>query len=146
MNFIDGAFFFYMFVGLYMSGLFLFLYLPNRNKLYSYPKGKPESVSIIVPCYNSEKNIGVTIESLLNLNYPKDMIEIIVVDDKSTDGSARIVEGYTKKYSNVRLIQHKKNCGNAAGTTNTGIKNAKYNYIAVADDDSTPERDNLLKM
>ncbi len=114
--------------------------------MYSYPKGKPEPVSIVMPCFNEGKHIGQAIESLLKLNYPKNMIEIIVVDDKSTDNSADVVREYVKKYKNVRLIVNKRNSGKAAEPTNIGVKAAKYGYIVVADSDSTPERDALIKM
>jgi len=146
MNFVDFLFFFYTFVGLYMLILMIIVYLPHRKEMFNYPKGKPEPVSIVIPCYNEAKSIGKAIENLLNLNYPKQMIEIIVVDDKSTDNSVEIIKQYTKKYSNVKLIVNKKNSGGAAEPTNLGIKAAKYNYIAVADADSYPEKDALLKM
>lgn len=145
-NFIDAVFFFYMFVGLYMSSLLLFIYLPRRREAFDYPKGKPEPVSVIVPCYNAEKNIGRTIESILALDYPKGMIEVIVVDDRSTDGSVKVARSYAKKYKNVRVIINAKNSGGAAQPTNIGIKAAKYDYIAVADDDSVPEKSALKKM
>lgn len=146
MNFVDFAFFAYMFTGLYMTSLFIILYFNNRREIFSYPASRFEPVSIVVPCYNAEKRIGGVIDSLLGLDYPKEMIEIIVVDDKSTDGSARVIEGYTKKYENVRLIVNSRNSGKAAEPTNLGIKAAKYDYVAVADDDSTPDRDALKKM
>lgn len=146
MTLIDFIFFFYMFIGLYMSSLFSFIYWPNRKKMYDYPKGHPEPVSIVMPCYNEGEHIGEAIESLLNLNYPKNMIEIIVVDDKSRDNSVKVIRRYARKYKNVRLIVNKKNSGGAAEPTNIGIKAAKYDYIAVADADSTPARDALLKM
>ncbi|HVY01570.1 MAG TPA: glycosyltransferase family 2 protein [Candidatus Nanoarchaeia archaeon] len=146
MTFVDIVFFAYTFIGLYMLSLFLFLYIPNRHRLFDYPKGKPEPVSIIMPCFNAEKSIGNAIEHLIQLNYPKNMFEIIVVDDKSQDNSAKVVREYMKKYSNVRLIVNKRNSGGAAEPTNLGIKAAKYKYIAVADDDSFPEKDALLKM
>tara|TARA_Y100000310_G_scaffold239681_1_gene243360 strand:- start:1872 stop:3008 length:1137 start_codon:yes stop_codon:yes gene_type:complete len=114
--------------------------------LFDYPKGRAEGVSIIVPCFNAEKTIGSAIESLLDLDYPKDMIEIIVVDDKSSDQSRRIVEKYVAKYGNIRLIENSRNSGGAAEPTNLGIKAAKYDYVAVTDDDSMPERDALIKM
>jgi cellulose synthase/poly-beta-1,6-N-acetylglucosamine synthase-like glycosyltransferase len=135
-----------MFVGFYMISLFFFIYWPNRNRIFYYPKGKPEAVSIIVPCYNEEKNIGQALESLLNLNYPKDLIEIIVVDDKSTDNSVEIIQKYTKKYKNIRLIVNTRNSGKAAEPTNIGIKAAKYKYVVLTDGDSSPERDALAKM
>jgi len=129
-----------------MLSLMIIVYIPRRKEMFSYPKGKPEPVSIVMPCYNEADSIGKAIESLLNLNYPKDMIEIIVVDDCSKDNSAEIVKQYTKKYSNVKLIVNKINSGGAAEPTNIGIRAAKFNYIAVADADSYPEKDALLKM
>ena len=77
-NFIEFVFFLYMFVGLYMLSLLVIIYLPNRFRLFKYPKAKPEPVSIIVPCYNAEHDVGKTIESILDFNYPKNLIEIIV--------------------------------------------------------------------
>jgi cellulose synthase/poly-beta-1,6-N-acetylglucosamine synthase-like glycosyltransferase len=145
-NFIEGVFFFYIFLGLYMTGLLLFLYYPNRKRLFEYPKGKLENVSVIVPCYNASKDIGKTIDALQEMDWPKDMIEIIVVDDKSTDNSVEVVRRYEKKYNNVRLIVNKRNSGGAAEPTNIGIKAAKYEYIAVTDDDSSPQKDALRKM
>lgn len=146
MNFVDIVFFIYMFIGLYMLSLFILIYLPNRNKLFLYPKTKLEPVSIIMPCYNEAENIGEAIESLMNLNYPKNMLEIIIVDDKSTDNSVEVIKKYSEKYENVKLIVNKKNSGGAAEPTNIGIKAAKYNYIAIADSDSAPESDSLKKM
>ncbi len=146
MNFIDVVFFIYIFIGIYMLSLFVFLYLPNRRNIFHSPESRPEKVSIIVPCYNAEKNIGFTLDSLLNLDYPKDMIEIIVVDDKSKDRSTDVVRRYAKKYKNIKLIVNSRNSGGAAEPTNIGIKAAKYDYIAVTDDDSTPQRDALRKM
>ncbi|MDP4039054.1 MAG: glycosyltransferase family 2 protein [Candidatus Pacearchaeota archaeon] len=145
-NFVEFAFFFYIFVGLYLTSLLFFIYISNRKKLFYYPIGKPEPVSIVIPCYNAEKTIGQAIESLLRLNYPREMIEIIVVDDKSTDDSVRIVEEYTGKHSNIKLIKMDKNSGGAAEPTNLGVLNAKYNYVSVTDDDSSPEPDALIKM
>jgi cellulose synthase/poly-beta-1,6-N-acetylglucosamine synthase-like glycosyltransferase len=143
---IDGIFIFYMFLGFYMLSLFLFIYYPRRDSMFSCPKGKPEPVSIVVPCYNEGKTIGTTIESLLKLDYPKEMIEIIIVDDKSKDNSAEVVRQYMKKYKNVRLIVNKRNSGGAAEPTNIGVKAAKYKYIAVTDADSSPQPDALIKM
>ena len=69
--------------------------LRNNNK---FPK-----VSIIIPAHNEEKNILRTINSVLNLDYPKDRLEIIVVDDSSTDNTSNVV----KKYRQVKLVYNK---------------------------------------
>lgn len=143
---IDVIFLIYMFLGLYMSVLTILLYLPNRKKLFEYPRSKPEPVSIVVPCYNEGETIGRTIQSLLELDYPKDMIEIIVVDDKSKDDSVKIAKEYEKKHKNVHVLVNSRNSGGAAEPTNIGIKAAKFNYIAVTDADSFPQKDALKKM
>lgn len=146
LTWIDYVFLFYMFVGFYMLSLFLFIYLANRKTMFDYPKGKLEPVSIVVPCYNEGDLIGKTIESLVNLDYPKDKIEVIVVDDQSSDNSVAVARRYEKKYKNVRVIVNPVNSGGAATPTNLGVKAAKYDYIAVTDADSSPEPDALKKM
>lgn len=143
---IDVIFFVYMFLGLYMTLLMVLIYFPNRKKMFSYPPSKPKPVSIVVPCYNEGKTIGRTIESLLELDYPKEMIEIIVVDDQSKDDSVKIAKQYEKKYKNVKVIVNSRNSGGAAEPTNIGVKAAKYDYIAVTDADSFPAKDALRKM
>lgn len=129
-----------------MTLLMLSIFFLNRKKIFEEYKGKPEPVSVVIPCYNEEKEIGAAIESILNLNYPKEMIEIIVVDDKSTDNSVNIIKAYVKKHSNVKLIVNKRNSGKAAEPTNIGIKAARYNYIALTDADSSPDKDALIQM
>jgi len=147
LNFIELAFYVYLFIALYMTSLLVFIWVPNRKNLFSYPFGKAVPVSIIMPCYNDSGTVAHALDSLLNLRYPKEMIEIIVVDDKSNDNSVEIVRKYVEKYSGrIKLIVHSKNSGGAASPTNTGIKAANYDFIAVTDSDSTPEADALIKM
>ncbi|MEK6927698.1 MAG: glycosyltransferase family 2 protein [Nanoarchaeota archaeon] len=146
MNWIDFAFFFYMFVGIYMLSLLIITNYSKKEQLFYYPKGKPEPVSVVMPCFNDSEHLGEAIEALLALDYPKEMLEIIIVDDKSSDNSVEIAKQYARKYKNIRFIQRKTNSGGAAQPTNDGILNAKYNYIAVVDSDSTPRKDALIKM
>ncbi|MEX0920703.1 MAG: glycosyltransferase [Candidatus Pacearchaeota archaeon] len=146
LSFIDYVFLFYTFIGLYMISLMILVYFPNRKEMFYHPKGKPCPVSIVVSCYNAASNIGNLVKRLQNLDWPKDMIEIIIVDDCSTDGSQEIIKKYAKKYDNIRYILREKNFGRAAGPLNQGIKIAKYDYIVVCDDDSDPDRDALKKM
>lgn len=147
LNWIEVIFFVYMFLGLYLLFLFLFIYLPSRKELFHYPPSTLVPVSIVMPCYNEEAHIGKALDSLLALHYPRTLLEIIVVDDASTDGSASVVRTYVRRYPKiVRLIVHSRNSGCAAGPTNTGVKAARHAYVAVADADSTPEPDALRKM
>jgi len=114
--------------------------------MFNHPQFKHEPVSIVIPCYNEAKHIGNTIESLLSLDWPKKMIEIIIVDDRSSDDSVKIARRYARKYKNVKVIVNKINSGGAAEPCNIGIDAAKYNYVAITDADSRPAPDVLNKM
>src|SRR3989344_567163 len=146
-NFIELVFYIYLFIALYMTSLLIFIWLPNRKRLFDYPKGIPVPVSIVMPCYNESSTIAKALDSLLNLDYPKDLIEIIVVDDRSKDNSVEIVKRYVQKYpGKIKLMINSRNSGGAAEPTNIGVKAAKYEFIAVTDADSAHERDALIKM
>ena len=146
MEYSDLIFLFYTYATLFISSLLFFIYFSNKNKMFNYPNYKYEPVSIIMPCYNEEKEIGNAIESLLNLDWPNDKIEIIIVDDKSSDNSVKIAKKYAKKYNFIKVIESKTNSGGAARPCNIGLENSKYNYIAITDADSKPERSILKKM
>ena len=88
-------------------------------------------ISVIVTAYNEEKYIGQCIESIIKQTY-KD-IEIIVVDDGSTDSSGKICDDFQKHDSRITVI-HKNNEGLVAARK-TGLREAKGEYIAYVDSD-----------
>ncbi|OUQ07667.1 hypothetical protein B5E92_06690 [Erysipelatoclostridium sp. An15] len=90
-----------------------------------------ELVSIIVPVYNVEKYLSECIESLINQTYKE--IEIILIDDGSTDFSGKICDDYSKKDQRIKVI-HKNNEG-LSQTRNMGIEIAIGNYICFVDSD-----------
>src|SRR3989338_8147396 len=67
----------------------------KTGKLKMYP-----SVSILVPAYNEEKNIIPALASLINIDYPKNKLEIIVVNDGSTDNTKGIVQQFISQNKN----------------------------------------------
>lgn len=85
-------------------------------------------VSVVVGIRNEEKFIKECIESLLNLDYPKDSYEIIIVDGMSTDKTRDIVQKYPVKL----LLNEKKN---VAAARNLGVKNARGELVAFTDGD-----------
>lgn len=89
-------------------------------------------VSVIIPSYNREKAIKQSIDSVLNQTITD--IEIIVVDDGSTDNTEKIIKSIND--SRLRYIKLEKNCG-ACVARNRGIKEAKGEYIAFQDSDDT---------
>lgn len=88
-------------------------------------------VSVIVPVYNSEQYLNTCIDSIINQTYPN--IEIILVNDGSTDQSGAICEEYAKNDARVKVI-HKKNGGNG-DARNTGLKHVQGKWIAWIDND-----------
>lgn len=96
-------------------------------------------VSVIMPMYNSEKYIEVSIQSVINQTYP--YWELIIVDDCSNDRSVNIVEKYVKLDKRLKLLNSKKNSG-VAKSRNQGIKLAQGRYIAFLDSDDVwlPEK------
>lgn len=94
-------------------------------------------ITVIIPTYNSALYISDAIESCLNQLKLRD-IEILVIDDASTDNTSSIIQSYGKR---VRCIKHIENKGQSAAR-NTGISNSDSKYIALLDSDDlmSPER------
>ncbi len=91
-------------------------------------------VSCIIPCYNYKLYLGQCLESVLQQSYKN--IEIIVVDDCSTDNPKEI----TDMYPSVKYIRHEKNKG-LSGTRNTGIEASHGEYIFCLDSDDWIDKD-----
>jgi cellulose synthase/poly-beta-1,6-N-acetylglucosamine synthase-like glycosyltransferase len=139
-------FLFYTFISLYFIIGFTLIYIPNRRKFTFSPEStKNYTLSIVVPCFNEEKTIGKTIETLLNLDY-KYLKKIILVDDRSTDSSYSIMKKYALRYPQVMAVQTPKNTGNAAGAKNYGAKFVDTPLIGFTDADSFPKKDSVSKM
>ena len=98
-------------------------------------------VSVIIPAYNTEKYIGKAIDSALAQTLPE--IEVIVVDDCSTDNTVEIVKGFTDP--RLKLLLNSENMG-AGGARNKAIQAAKGKWIAVLDSDDwyAPQRLEVL--
>lgn len=99
-------------------------------------------VSVIVPVYNVEAFLRECLESIEGqsfLNY-----EVLIINDGSTDGSAKIAQEFVDKYENWHLI-HKEN-GGLSSARNVGIARAKGEYICFVDSDDYIEKDYLQKL
>jgi len=131
--------------GIVLCILFAFLVFTNIIIVISFFK-KPKydsykpKVSIIIPVYNESKNIKKCLKQVYASNYPKELYEIIVIDDGSTDNTIKIV----KSFKNIRLFQtaHK----GKTVALNYGIKYAKYEIIMLLDADTMLNSDALGKL
>ena len=100
-------------------------------------KMKDELVSIIIPVYNAEKYLEECLESVVNQTYHN--LEIILIDDGSTDKSGKICDEYAQKDSRIKVI-HKQNEG-ISQARNIGIEMAKGEYIQFVDSDDYVDLD-----
>ncbi|WP_323735613.1 glycosyltransferase family 2 protein [Methanosphaera sp. ISO3-F5] len=98
-------------------------------------KCKSYLISIIIPVYNLEKYVEKCFLSILNQSIGFHNLEIIFVDDCSTDNTYNILKEYTTNYSNVKLFQTDENSGVAGKPRNIGMKYATSDYIMFLDGD-----------
>jgi cellulose synthase/poly-beta-1,6-N-acetylglucosamine synthase-like glycosyltransferase len=101
------------------------------------------SVAVIVPCWNEADTIAGTCESLLALDYPKERLEIILVDDGSTDGTPAVMARFAD-YPQVRIIQ--KENGGKHTALNAGIAATEAELVGCLDADSFVEPDALREI
>ncbi len=102
--------------------------------------------SIIVPTKNEDAVIERCLSSIIDLNYPKDKLEVIIVDGNSTDSTYKICSEFAVKYPNIfKLIGEKKSNGKPAAL-NLAIPYTTGEIVGVFDADSLPEKDVLRKV
>ena len=92
-------------------------------------------ITVIVPVYNSETYLRDSLESIVHQTMKLDDIEVIMVDDCSTDKSTEIMDEYTNKYKNFVSIKMNKNHEVAGTARNEGMKKATGKYLMFIDSD-----------
>lgn len=99
-------------------------------------------ITFTVPCYNSEDYMERCIDSLLSAD---EQVEIIIVDDGSTDGTGEIADNYAKNYPEIVKVVHQENGGHGAGV-NAGLALATGKYFKVVDSDDWLDEEELKKL
>jgi len=94
----------------------------NRKEINSF-------VSVIIPCLNEEQFIARCLDSIIANDYPKDLLEILIVDGISKDRTRKIVESYIKQFPFIRILENPKLVTPTA--LNIGIQNAKGSVIII---------------
>jgi len=129
------------FLSLWLTLIWLnFLYYEKPKSNNWFPK-----VTIGVPVFNEESTVVNTIKSFLTVDYPKDLLEIIVVDDGSKDNSFKVVNDFLKSNPNVPVKLFKKENGGKSSALNVALDNATGEVFAVVDADSRIS-DSSIKM
>lgn len=98
-------------------------------------------VSVITPVFNSEDFVGETFESIKNQTFNFEDIEVIFINDKSTDSSREIIAGFCDEYDNVKLFDSPEGKKGPGPARNIGLNNASADYVIFLDSDDrmTPE-------
>lgn len=125
----------FLFLALFFESFILvtFLSKPARVARARKPGTHSPTVAIIVPCWNEEATVGGTCESLLALEYPSDKLEIILVDDGSTDSTPERMKAFAM-HPQVRIIR--KENGGKHTALNAGIALTNAEFIGCLDADS----------
>ena len=98
-------------------------------------------ISVVIPVYNAEEDISNAIDSIVNQTFCFENIELILVDDASTDGSKDIVKDYQKNHDNIKLVELKSNSGLPGKPRSLGIDYASADYVVFLDSDDTYEKE-----
>ncbi len=135
--------YFATYLGLFVASFYIInLVIDGKKPAPKFPEKNPPKVSIIIPAWNEEKGIARTIKSALNIDYPRDKFEIIVVDDGSTDKTYEIALTFKSKL--VKIFKQSRNQGKGAAI-NKGLKKAKGEIIVTTDADNTRITPDALK-
>ncbi len=95
-----------------------------------------DRISVIVPCYNRQEYIRECVDSLLSQSYPLSDIELIFVDDASTDNTVDILKEYEGRHpDNIIIVTNVENSGYAGKMRNIGMQYASGEYITFVDSD-----------
>ena len=148
MSYISNALFLILtFLSVYVQVFFLVTFFENKKKiihrkgpttLNNYP-----GVTVIVPCWNEAETIAKTANSLLNLHYPKDKLNIFLIDDGSKDDTWQIMQTF-EQYPNVKIF-HKKNGGKHTAL-NLGLDHIQTDFVACLDADSEAHPEALARL
>ncbi|MHB1162928.1 MAG: glycosyltransferase family 2 protein [Minisyncoccota bacterium] len=128
----------FLFLAIFFESFILVTLLskPARAARARVGGGETPAVAIIVPCWNEASTVAATCESLLALDYPADKLEIILVDDGSTDSTPAAMAAFADN-SRVRIIR--KENGGKHTALNTGIASTNAEFIGCLDADSFVE-------
>ena len=101
------------------------------------------TVSILIPAFNEEKVIGRLLQRIANLTYPKNKLQVIVINDASSDKTGRIADDYKNKYSFINVLH--RDCSNGrrgkASAMNSGFSKCTGDIVLCFDADYIPQKD-----
>src|SRR3989344_608991 len=122
-----------LFIALSAEVFLLLAFLESESPAKGRRYSSLPSVAIVVPCFNEEKTVAATLRSLLALDYPKNKLSIIAVDDGSADGTAQVLSQFAK---DPRITVLSKQNGGKHSAMNLALTKTDAEYIGCLDADS----------
>ena len=134
-----------IFLMLYVTVFNLVLFIRERNNKKDLKKrnNQKPTVSVVIPAHNEERFIARCIDSVLGSDYPREKLEVIVVNDGSSDRTGEILNKYN---GGIKIITREVSSGTRAGTLNDGLKYAKGEIIIALDGDSYIKKSSIKKL
>jgi cellulose synthase/poly-beta-1,6-N-acetylglucosamine synthase-like glycosyltransferase len=102
------------------------------------------SVSVLIPAHDEERVIGRILQRMTELTYPKDKLQIIVIDDASTDGTSEIADKFAEKNESIKVVHREDGGKGKSAALNEGLKHATGEIICCFDADYYPQH-NILE-
>ncbi|HEX7651326.1 MAG TPA: glycosyltransferase family 2 protein [Candidatus Paceibacterota bacterium] len=136
----------FLFVALYFEVFLLLSFVVGKRRYREPAAADPAllpTVTVFVPCYNEEKTVAKTLDSLLALDYPKDKLSIFAVNDGSTDGTQAVIERYAAAHAQISAFR--KENGGKHTALNLGLEHAQSDVVGCLDADSYVASDALLQ-
>ena len=140
-------FYTFLLLSVYAQVFFFVTFLENRKKII-VRKGKIKlanypAVTVVVPCWNEERTVYRTVQSLLRLNYPKDKLQIFLIDDGSTDSTLTILNKFNQ-YPNVQIFR--KENGGKYTALNLGLAHLETEFFGCLDADTLVDPESLSRI
>ena len=144
MEFITIVIYTSIYIGLVATAFYILTFIADiKREREFFTEDELPKVSVIIPAYNEEKTIQLTIDSILESDYPKDKLDILIVDDGSSDKTYERASEYENK--GIRIFKQEVN-GGKGKALNKGIKESKGDFIFTMDADTIVDKKSLKTM
>jgi len=145
MDFIQIVIYISVYIGLFATSFYVLSFLADKKRPKElFEDSELPRVSVVIPAYNEEASIKATLKSITSSNYPKGKLEIIFVNDASTDKSLEIAKNFKSKI--VKVFNRAKNSGSKAAASNYGFSKATGEIVFSMDADTIVDPESLIRM
>jgi cellulose synthase/poly-beta-1,6-N-acetylglucosamine synthase-like glycosyltransferase len=120
----------------------------NTATVNSLSSGYEPTVSILIPAHNEENVVGKLLQKTTTFSYPRSKLEILLIDDASSDNTGKIADEYAKSNQTIKVLHRNKAVGGKgkAAALNDGLKNSKGEIVLCFDADYLPSNDIVEKL